>query len=69
MSRRSPFLDLRPAEVRARAAAREGRFLGRLDAAALRRDLEEAGLLAGLAARGYAAVSLRTSVEGGEDRL
>jgi hypothetical protein len=59
---------LRPAEV-GLAAAREGLFLGRLEAGELRRELEEAGILAGLAARGHRDVLLRASVETGEHRL
>lgn len=50
-------------------AVRRDRLLGRLDAADLRRDLDEAGILAGLAQRGYPNVSLRIGVEGEEHRL
>jgi hypothetical protein len=67
--RGAPFLDLRPVEGRARVALRDDRFLGRLDAADLRRDLDEAGILSGLSERGYPAVSLRIGVEGEEHRL
>ncbi len=63
-----PFVDLRPAESWAKAAVRPDRFLGRLDASALRRELDEAGLLSGLAARGYPSVLLRTSRDG-DDHL
>jgi hypothetical protein len=66
---RAPFLDLRPADGGARVAVRADLFLGRLDAAALRRELDEAGILSGLARRGYPSVSLRTSGEGDEHRL
>jgi hypothetical protein len=66
---RASFLDLRPAGGGSRVAVRDGLFLGRLDAAALRRELEEAGILSGLARRGYASVSLRTSADGDEHRL
>ena len=66
---RSPFLDLSPAESWARVAVRGDLFLGRFDAAALDRELLEAGLLGGLAERGYPKVSLRTSAEGDEHRL
>jgi hypothetical protein len=65
----APFLDLRPAEGWARVAVRDDRFLGRLDARGLRRELQEAGLLASLAERGYPTVSLRMSVEGDDHRL
>jgi hypothetical protein len=66
---RRGFVDLRPAELEAAAPVRSSLFLGRLDEAALRRELDEAGILGGLAARGYERVQLRTSVESGEHRL
>jgi len=66
---RRTFLDLRPAELEAAAPVRSALFLGRLDADALRRELTEAGVIAGLAARGYERVLVRTSVEAGEHRL
>jgi hypothetical protein len=44
-------------------------FLGRFDEAALHEELDRAGILRGLAARGYHEVVLRTRVEGGEHRL
>lgn len=66
---RRTFLDLRPAELEAAAPVRSALFLGRLDGDALRRELEEAGVIAGLAARGYERVLVRTSVEAGEHRL
>lgn len=66
---RPPFLDLRPAESWARIAVRGDLFLGRLDAKALRRELEEAGVLGGLAERGYPKVSVRMSALGDEHRL
>jgi hypothetical protein len=65
----APFLDLRPAESWARVAVRGNLFLGRFDATALRRELQEAGLLEGLAERGYPNVSVRLSAEGDEHRL
>jgi hypothetical protein len=66
---RASFIDLRPVGGGSRVAARSDLFLGRLDAAALRRDLDEAGILPGLGRRGYPSVSLRTSAEGDEHRL
>ena len=69
MTATTPFVDLRPAETWAKAAVRQDRFLGRLDAPALRRELDEAGLLGGLAARGYPNVLLRTSIDGDDHRL
>lgn len=66
---RGPFLDLRPAESWARAAVRGDLFLGRFDAAALRRELLEAGLLGALAERGYPNLSVRLSALGDEHRL
>ena len=48
----------------------EGRlFLGRFDEAALRRELEDEGILRALAARGHHELILRTSFESGEHRL
>lgn len=44
-------------------------FLGRLDSSGLRRELEEAGVLRGLAQRGYAPVALEISREENEHRL
>jgi hypothetical protein len=66
---RRTFLDLQPAELEAAAPVRSTLFLGRLDADALRRELEEAGVIAGLAARGYERVQIRTGQEAGEHRL
>ncbi len=66
---RAPFLDLRPADGWGRVEVRDDLFLGRLDAAALRRELDEAGILPGMARRGYPSVSLRASGEGDEHRL
>lgn len=66
---RAPFFDLRPAESWARVAVRGDLFLGRFDDKALRRELLEAGLLGGLAERGYPAVSMRLGAEGDEHRL
>ncbi len=65
----APFRDLRPAESWARIAVRGDLFLGRFDDAALRRELLEAGLLGGLAERGYPNVSIRMSALGDEHRL
>lgn len=50
-------------------AGSDGLFLGRLDAAGLRRELEEAGVLEGLARRGYGPVALEISREDNEHRL
>jgi hypothetical protein len=50
-------------------ASGDGAFLGRLDAPALRHELEEAGILRGLAQRGYAPVKLELSREDNEHRL
>lgn len=63
------FLDLLPVESWARVATRGDLFLGRFDAAALRRELDEAGLLMALAERGYPRVSVRATAEGDEHRL
>jgi hypothetical protein len=66
---RRPFVDLRPAEVEPAAHVDPGRFLGRFGAAALRQELADAGILDGLAARGYGDVVIRTSVAEGEHQL
>jgi hypothetical protein len=68
MKKGRPFVDLKPAELGV-APPSGGLFLGRLDAPALRQELEEAGILLGLAERGYSDVLLRTSAEPGEHRL
>lgn len=44
-------------------------FLGRLDSAALRRELHEAGLLEGVSRRGYAGVAFELSREENEHRF
>ncbi len=44
-------------------------FLGRFDEAALRAELAEAGMLRGLAERGYDDVAIQTEYQGGEHRL
>jgi hypothetical protein len=65
--RRRAFVELRPAEMEPpRFAQPSGLFLGRFDAEALRRELAEAGVFEGLAARGYSGVSLATTVDDGE---
>jgi hypothetical protein len=65
--RRRAFVDLRPADLTPPRTARPGRlFLGRFDEEALRRELADAGVLDGLAARGYPDVLMRTTVEDGE---
>lgn len=67
--RRRPFVDLRAAELEPAARVDPGMFLGRFDAAALRQELADAGILDGLAARGYRDVVVRTSVDEGEHQL
>lgn len=62
-----PFIDLRSAEIQSSEAPRL--FLGRFEADALRAELEAAGVLRGLAARGYPEVVLLTEYSGGEHRL
>ena len=66
---RGRSLDLRPSDVEAAGPAPAGQFLGRFNQGALERELEAAGILAALAARGYPKVRLRTDVVGGEHRL
>jgi len=65
--RRSPFVDLRSAEILTPAVPRL--FLGRFDEAALRQELEAASVLGGLRGRGYPEVSLHTDYQAGEHRL
>lgn len=67
--RRRPFIALRPADVAAAAPQDGGLFLGRLDRPALQAGLEEAGILAGLAERGYPDVLILAGFESGEHRL
>jgi hypothetical protein len=64
-----PFVDLRPAEVEVVSTAEAGHFLGRFNQAALERELEAAGILAALEARGYPKVDIRADAVGGEHRL
>ena len=66
---RRSFVDLRSADLEAAAPVRSTLYLGRLDPEALRRELQDAGVLAGLAARGFERVQIRTTVESGEHRL
>lgn len=65
--RRRPFVDLQHAEILAAEVPRL--FLSRFDAATLRRELEEAGLLGALADRGYPEIEIDTEYAGGEHRL
>jgi hypothetical protein len=61
------LVRLVPAELG--IAGGDGLFLGRLDAEALRRELAEAGILRGLAQRGYSPVSIAVSHQDNEHRL
>jgi hypothetical protein len=67
--RRHPFFELRPEELDSALAPDSRLFLGRFDAAALAAELGRAGLLAALAARGYANPALRADRVGDEHRL
>jgi hypothetical protein len=64
-----PFVDLEPASLAATAPASAGLFLDRFDAAALRGELEAAGILAALGERGYPELVLRIDLAPGEHRL
>ena len=64
-----PFFDLRLSDVDAAGPAPAGQFLGRFNPGALEREMEAAGILAALAARGYPKVHLHTDVVGAEHRL
>jgi hypothetical protein len=68
-TRRRAFIDLTPLDLAAESPGEAPVFLNRFDTAALRRELTEAGVLEGLAARGYGDVDLRIQVEEGEHRL
>jgi hypothetical protein len=67
VSRAARFVDLTCVSLGPQS--RDGRFLGRFDVDALRRELADAGVLAGLAGRGHTAVALRVSAELAEHRL
>lgn len=67
--RRRAFLDLTPLDLAGDEPREHPLFLTRFDEPALRRECDEAGLFAGLAARGYRDVRLRTEYAGGEHRL
>ena len=65
--RRRPFVDLQHAEIQQAVVPRL--FLSRFDAAALRVELSEAGVIGGLAGSGYAEIEIETEYAGGEHRL
>lgn len=66
---RHPFVDLSPADLAADLPGDPHLFLGRFDGAALRRELEQAGVLPGLRERGYDDLTLRFELASGEHRL
>jgi hypothetical protein len=67
--RRRPFVHFVAEDLAGEGHAAESLFLGRFDEAALRRELEAGGILAGLAKRGYEAVDVHFDVEEGVSRL
>jgi hypothetical protein len=67
--RRRPFVELAPSELSLLRAGDAVLFLDRFDGPALRRELAGAGVLQGLAERGYSDVVLGTSLVSGEHRL
>jgi hypothetical protein len=67
--RRRPFVELAPSELSVLRAGEPVLFLDRFDGPALRRELAGAGVLQGLAERGYPDVVLRTDLVAGEHRL
>jgi GNAT superfamily N-acetyltransferase len=67
--RRRPFVDLSPADLGAAGPDPAALFLGRLSESDLRQELEQAGILSGLASRGYHDVVIATDTPGGEHRL
>lgn len=67
--RRRAFVDLLPLDVAGEAAGTPPLYLRRFEIALLRRELQEAGVLDGLARRGYADVDLTIEREEDEHRL
>ncbi len=67
--KRQAPLDLAPFDLSDGLPRDQGLFLKRLDAAALRHELQAAGLLTGLESRGYAPVEIRVGRSGGDERL
>lgn len=65
--RRHGLVRIAPGELG--LAGSDGLFLGRLDAASLRRELTEAGIVRGLAQRGYSPVAFQVSRQDDEHRL
>lgn len=68
-SRRRPLVSLSAAEVNAEILGGGGFFLGRYNEAAIRQELADAGILAGLAERGYPEVRIRILLDGGQHGL
>jgi GNAT superfamily N-acetyltransferase len=68
-ARRPLLVRLEASELAPAASGAPPRLLGRLDLPAVRRELEEAGVLSALAARGYPDPVIRIEVEAGEHRL
>jgi hypothetical protein len=66
---RRPLVSLGGLDVRLLGAEASGLLLGRFDAAAVRAELDEAGLLASLGERGYPEVEVRVGAVSGEHRL
>jgi GNAT superfamily N-acetyltransferase len=62
-------VDLTAADYGPRSMGEEATFLGRLDHAALWSELRDAGILEGLAGKGYATPRLELEDAGGEHRL
>lgn len=67
--RHRAFVDLTPADCGPQGLGDALLFLGRFDEPALRRELAEAGILAGLARKGHADVVLDLEASAGEHRL
>jgi hypothetical protein len=66
---RRPFFDLRPTDAEPASLIDPGTFLGRFDQGAMERDLESAGILAALAAKGFRKVRVRLDARDGDHRL
>lgn len=66
---RRPLVSLSSAEVHAEILGGGGFFLGRYSEEAIRRELEEAGILSALAERGYPEVQIFVRFDGGQHGL
>ena len=68
-ARRALGIGLHPSDLTSATTGEAGLFLGRFGLADARRELEEAGVLSALRARGHADPRIRIEAGDGEDRL